>query len=204
MQRAGNLSYERVGGSMTFFPIVETLQGDITGYVPSNLVSMTDGQIYLNTALFSSGFKPAIDLGLSVSRIGNKVQSSAMKELSGMLRLEYVQYNELLRVTRFKTTVSEEITRRLRHGEAVTQLFIQEKNEPYPLEKQLILLYALRRKILESLSKDQIQHFKKEILEFAQREFPQVIKDLSERKELTSDIKKGLDECLRAFFRYAS
>lgn len=201
MERAGKLSPERGSGSMTFFPIVDTLQGDITGFIPSNLVSMTDGQIYLNAALFSSGFKPAIDLGLSVSRIGNKVQCPAMKELSAMLRLEYIQYNDLVRVTRFKAGISEEVSRALKHGEVVTRLFLQDKNRPYSLEEELILLYALRQNILEVLSKEAIERFKKNILSFAKENFSQVLGELRDKKAFTPEIKKGLNECLVAFFK---
>jgi F-type H+-transporting ATPase subunit alpha len=201
MERAGKLSPERGSGSMTFFPIVDTLQGDITGFIPSNLVSMTDGQIYLNSALFSAGFKPAIDLGLSVSRIGNKVQCPAMKELSAMLRLEYIQYNDLVRVTRFKAGISEEVSRALKHGEIVTQLFLQDRNKPYSLEEELILLYALRQNILEVLSKEAIERFKKNILNFAKANFSQVLGELQGKKTLTPEIKKGLNECLIAFFK---
>ena len=201
MERAGKLSPERGAGSMTFFPIVDTLQGDITGFIPSNLVSMTDGQIYLNAALFSSGFKPAIDLGLSVSRIGNKVQCPAMKELSAMLRLEYIQYNDLVRVTRFKAGISEEVSRALKHGEIVTQLFLQEKNRPYSLEEELILLYALRQNILEVFSKEAIERFKRNILNFANANFNRLLGELRDKKALTPEIRKGLNECLIAFFK---
>lgn len=201
MERAGQYSPEFGDGSMTFFPIVDTLQGDVTGYIPSNLISMTDGQIYMNTALFNSGFKPAIDLGLSVSRIGNKVQSPAMKELSGMLRLEYVRYNELLKITRFKASVSEQVTKRLREGEVLTQFFAQMNNEPYALEEEVILIYALRRKILAVLSKGEIDYFKKNIYAFIKKHSPDVLRELSERKELTAASRKGLDESLVEFFR---
>jgi len=125
IERAGRYSPEFGGGSMTFFPIVDTIQGDVTGYIPSNLISMTDGQIYLDTTLFKSGVRPAIDMGLSVSRIGSKVQSPAIKELSDMLRLEYLQHNELLKVTRFKANVSQNVSKRLRYGEVLVQLFSQ-------------------------------------------------------------------------------
>jgi F-type H+-transporting ATPase subunit alpha len=201
MERAAKLSPEYNGGSMTFFPIVDTLQGDITGYIPSNLVSMTDGQIYLNTALFSGGFKPAVDLGLSVSRVGNKVQCPAMKGLSGMLRLEYLQYNELLRMTRFKASISEETTRRLKHGEVITALFIQDRNEPYSMEEQIIFLYALNRNVLDALPDEAVKSFKKEILNFARKGFPSVIKDLSVELKITEKISKALDECLVKYFR---
>ena len=201
MERAGKLDPERNNGSMTFFPIADILQGDITGYIPSNLVSMTDGQIYLNAALFSSGFKPAVDLGLSVSRIGNKVQCPAMKELSGTLRLEYIQYNDILKVTRFKADVSDEVSLRLKHGAIATQLFIQEKNKPRSLEEQIILLYALRRNVLEVLPPEDVEYFKKNIIEFARNEFPQLINDLSLEKKLTPQVRKQLDECLVEFFK---
>ena len=201
MERAGKLNPERGGGSMTFFPIVDTLQGDITGYVPSNLVSMTDGQIYLNTTLFSAGFKPAVDLGLSVSRIGNKVQSPAMKELSSMLRLEYIQYRELLKVTKFKSTLSEEMTRQIEHGEAITQIFIQNKNEPRSLEHQILLLYALKKSVLDLLSWEEREHFKEEIEKFAQRDFSEMLEQLVANPELTPELTKQLDTCLVKFFR---
>ncbi len=199
MERAGKLRPELGGGSMTFFPLVDTLQGDVTGYIPSNLISMTDGQIYLDTALFSSGFKPAVNLGLSVSRIGNKVQCPAMKEMSEMLRLEYLQYNELVKVTKFKAGVSDDVTARLKHGQIITQLFIQDRSEPHPLEEEVILLYAMKSKVLEPLHRDDIEHFKRNILGFAKREFPEVIKGQSEKKELSPEIREGLDKCLARF-----
>jgi len=201
MERAGRYSPEFKGGSMTFFPIVDTIQGDVTGYVPSNLVSMTDGQIYLNTTLFNSGVRPAIDVGLSVSRIGNKVQCPAMRELSGMLRLEYVRYNELLKVTRFKSSVSSDIDQRLKEGEVMTHLFNQKNNSPYSLEHQLILLYALKRGILSALARDDINYFKRNIFEFIKRDYPKVIAGLREKKELAGGLRKIIDESLVAFFR---
>ncbi len=201
MERAGQYSPEFGGGSMTFFPIVDTLQGDVTGYIPSNLVSMTDGQIYMNTALFNSGFKPAVDLGLSVSRIGNKVQCPAMRELSGTLRLEYVRYNELLKITRFKASVSDQVTKHLKEGEVLTHFFMQMNNEPYALEEEIVLLYALRRKILNVLSKSEIEYFKKNIYRFICEQHPAMAQVLSKRKEWDKETRDQLDECFIEFFR---
>jgi F-type H+/Na+-transporting ATPase subunit alpha len=201
MERAGKYSPEFNGGSMTFLPIVDTLQGDVTGYIPSNLISMTDGQIYLNTTLFNTGFKPAIDLGLSVSRIGNKVQCAAMKELSGMLRLDFVRYNELLKITRFKTSVSEDINQRLKDGEVLFQLFTQENNKPYSTEEQLIFLYALKRKVLGAISYEDVDFFKYNIFKFVKNEYPEIIEELSKKEDLTPEIRNLLDECFIAFFR---
>jgi F-type H+/Na+-transporting ATPase subunit alpha len=201
MERAGKLNPEFKSGSMTFFPIVDTPQGDITGYIPSNLVSMTDGQIYLNAGLFSSGFKPAIDLGLSVSRIGNKVQCQAMKDLSAMLRLDYVQYLELIKLTRFKTKLAEEASLRLKHGEVMTQIFIQDKFALRSLEEEIILLYALKRYILDVLTSAGINYFKENIFEFARKNHPEMVKALTGSQGLTPEINHSLDECFSEFFR---
>lgn len=200
MERAGKYNAEFGQGSMTFLPIVDTLQGDVTGFIPSNLISMTDGQIYLDANLFNSGMKPAIDLGLSVSRIGNKVQSPAMRELSRMLRLEYVRYRNLLKMTRFQSNLSKEADKQLKQGEMMTQLFTQENNNPYPLAKQVILLYALRRKILGELPREDLENFKHNILNFARRYCPDVVGNLAVIKTLDGDIKKKLDELFIAFF----
>ncbi len=201
MERAGKYSPEFRGGSMTFFPIVDTIQGDVTGYIPSNLVSMTDGQIYLNTALFSSGIRPAVDIGLSVSRIGNKVQFPAIKELSNTLRLEYLRYNELVKITRFKANVSTELSQRLRQGEVLAQLFNQENNNPYPVAKQVVLLYALQRKVLSALVSGEVDYFKTHIYKFIEENAPDIIAEIAKTKELTESVKQGLDDSFVAFFR---
>ncbi len=199
MERAAQLMPDLGGGSMTFFPIVDTLQGDVTGFIPSNLVSMTDGQIYMDTTLFNSGFRPAIDLGLSVSRIGNKVQSHALRQLSAMLRLEYVQYNELLKKTRFTAGVSTEIEEKLRPGEVLTQLFTQEPNTPYSSVGELLLLYAMRRKVLEPLDTAQIERFKDDFEDYARRSYPDLVGQFERAPELTPELRKGLNACMNEF-----
>ena len=201
MERAGKYSAEFGSGSMTFLPIVDTLQGDVTGLIPSNLISMTDGQIYLDVNLFNSGIKPAVDLGLSVSRIGNKAQCEAMRELSSMLRLDYVRYKELLKLTRFKSSPSESITKRIKEGEVIAQLFSQKNNNPYSLIKQIVLLYALKRRVLEVLTKEEIEHFKDDILVFLEKSFPSIIQSLKHKTILFSEIKKELDKGFIEFFK---
>ena len=172
---------------------------DVTGYIPSNLISMTDGQIYLNTLLFNSGVRPAVDVGLSVSRIGNKVQCPAIKDLSSSVRLEYLRYNELVKITRFKTNVSTDVNQRLRQGEVLTQLFSQQNNDPYSLVKQIVLLYALQRKVLSTLISEEVENFKQNIFGFIENASPELIEDISKEKELTPSerinlIAKGLEE----------
>ena len=161
MERAGQMKEELGGGSMTFFPIVEIQQGDVTGYISTNIISMTDGQIYFSTPLFNKGFRPAIDLGLSVSRIGSKAQWPVMKALSRNLRLGYLQYRELLQMTQLRaTSLSKEAEKLLKRGEAITQLLIQPKNKPVEIEEQVIFLYALSLEILDNLSVLDINRFK--------------------------------------------
>lgn len=202
MERAGFLKPELGGGSMTFFPIVEILQGDVTGYISTNLVSMTDGQLYFSTALFNKGFKPAIDFGLSVSRIGNKAQWPAMKSLSKSLRLDYLQYKELLQMTLLRTTgLSKTAEARLKHGESINQLIIQDKNKPVSLEDEIIYLYALNKGILDNLSSNQIRQFKQEISSFIAQRYPGFHSKVRNTKELSDDLRQELEDCLKEYVK---
>jgi F-type H+-transporting ATPase subunit alpha len=201
MERAGYLSDKLGGGSMTFLPIVEILQGDVTGYISTNLISMTDGQIYFSTPLFNQGFKPAIDWGLSVSRIGSKAQWKAMKKLSGKLRLEYLQYKELVAMTQLRATkLSKEAEARLKRGQAISQLLIQDKNDPVPMEAQLLYLYALNRGILDNLPTAEIKKFKKEFFAFTKKGGPELVKELRDSKELSDENAKKIEDLLKTYF----
>jgi F-type H+-transporting ATPase subunit alpha len=201
MERAGRLKKELGGGSMTFLPIVETLQGDITGYIQSNLVSMTDGQIYLNSNLFREGIKPAIDLGLSVSRIGSKVQCPAIKEISGFLRLEYTQYRETIRLTRLRTRLSEEARARIKRGETLQELLLQDNFQPCSLVEEIIIFYAFKRKILEVLAPHVLKKFKEEIIDFINRQDADLMEAIKQKQELTEEIKKRLDAVFLQYFK---
>jgi F-type H+-transporting ATPase subunit alpha len=199
VERAGYMRPEIGGGSMTFFPIVDILQGDVTGYIPTNLISMTDGQLYFSTTLFNKGFKPAIDFGLSVSRIGNKAQWAAMRELSKTLRLDYLQYKELVQMTQLRTTaLSKDAEKRLRRGEAINQLIVQDKNMPVSIEEEILFLYALNNGLLDNLSSGQIRDFKSQILKFMDGRYPKFSQQVRATKELGDELKelmkKGLKE----------
>jgi F-type H+-transporting ATPase subunit alpha len=186
MERAAYLKPELKGGSMTFFPIIETLQGDLTSYIPNNIISMTDGQIYFNSSLFYKGIKPAIDFGLSVSRIGNKAQWPAMRKLSKNLRLEYLQYQELLQITRLRATgLSEDAQARLKRGELITQLIRQDRSRPVPLEGQIIYLFALNLGMLDTLSASGIKTFKNEITQFVKDKNPGLMEAMTSTHTLT-------------------
>lgn len=194
MERAGRLRPELGGGTMTFLPIVETQQGDVTGHIPSNLISITDGQLYTSASIFSEGFKPAIDFGLSVSRIGSKAQCEAMKELSQKLRLDYVQYKALLRLTTVKATLSTEAEARLRKGEAMTHMFMQGKNRPVPLEEQIVLLYALKSPVSERLELSGWKRFMAGIFPFLLKTRSALISEIGTEQRLTRQLKERLDQ----------
>lgn len=204
VERAGYLSLEKGGGSMTFLPIVDILQGDVTGFIPSNLVSMTDGQIYLNTTLFNQGIKPAVDYGLSVSRIGSKAQWPAMKELSGKLRLEYLQYQELLQMTQLRSNLSAEAAAKLKRGEAITELLVQGKNAPVAMEDQILQLYALRLGLLDQLANAHIRRMKQELGPLVRKWYPSLIPDLRKYKKLTPALRQTMEECLKRYLGHLS
>lgn len=200
IERACFLNKENGGGSITFFPIVEILEGDLTGFVPSNLISMTDGQIYLSTQLFGEGHKPALDLGLSVSRVGSKVQWQAIKKLSGPLRLEYLQYRELQRISKLKTTgQSEEAIAKLKSGAVLTELLKQDRDHPVSQEAQVLVFYAFNKKILHNFTIPEVNTFQDEILDFARQRNPTFLRILRERKKLDEEIEKGLMDILTEY-----
>ncbi|MBN1913181.1 MAG: F0F1 ATP synthase subunit alpha [Candidatus Omnitrophica bacterium] len=204
MERAGYLKPELGSGSMTFLPIVEILQGDVTGYIPTNLISMTDGQLYFSSTLFNKGFKPAMDFGLSVSRIGNKAQWPAMKSLSKSLRLDYLQYKELLQMTQLRATgLSKEAEMRLKRGEAINQLIVQDKNKPVTIEEQIVFLYALSRGVLDSLSASQAKSFKQDIFDFVKKRYPEFSSEIRSGKEFTNEIKDKVEGVLKEYFKGA-
>ncbi len=201
MERAANLKPELGGGSMTFFPIIETLQGDLAAYVPNLIVSMTDGQIFFDSQLFYKGVKPAIDFGLSVSRIGNKAQWKGMRKYSKDVRLQYLQYRELLQMTRLKTSgLSEDAKAKLRKGEIITQLMSQDKYHPVPLIAEIMYLFALNNGMLNTLTTAHIKQFKDEAFDFAKKRNPQLIKDIEETHDVTDEQEGQMGEVLLEFF----
>ena len=201
LERAGRFKAELKGGTMTFLPIIEILQGDMTSYIPTNLISITDGQVYFNTALFNKGIKPPVDFGLSVSRIGNKGQWPAMRDVSKSLRLEYLQYQELLQMTQLRSGgISKESEGRLKRGEALSQFLTQGKNKPITVVEQIFCLIALSRGVLDSLSAEQIRKFRSSILSFAVSADPAAIQELESTQKLTDANKEKLIEILKKYF----
>ncbi len=201
MERGAKLSPKMGSGSMSFLPIVDTLQGDIAGFIPTNTISMTDGQIFLSSTLFAEGFKPAIDVGLSVSRIGNKIQPPGLRELTKDVELGYIQYRELLKATRLRAGFSDELQHRIAHGEKIERIFMQEKSSPSSVAEQIILFYALKKGILDEISNEECENFKKNIFAFAEKNYPLLVTRLETAIQFTDADKGGLNECILRFFK---
>ncbi|MFH1395019.1 MAG: F0F1 ATP synthase subunit alpha [Candidatus Omnitrophota bacterium] len=199
MERACRMDPNK-GGSMTFLPIADTLQGDITGYIQTNLVSMTDGQIYTSSTLFNEGFRPAVDIGLSVSRIGSKVQSSALKEVSVKLRLEYAQFKELQKLTKMRAKISTEIAKKISRGQTLSEILIQPANAPVSEIEEILVFYAFDIGVLDPFGKKEILNFERNILKFIEKNYPELLGDIKFARELTPHIKKGLNKAFVKFF----
>ena len=201
VERAGYLKKELNGGSMTFLPIVEILQGDLTGYISTNLISMTDGQIYFNTGLFNKGTRPAVDFGLSVSRIGSKAQWPAMKEVSKSLRIEYLHYQELLQMSQIRTSgLSKEAEARLKRGAALAAVLNQDRHAPQTVEGEIFILSALNKGLLDPLNTEQINKFKTEIFPFISSSEPELVATLRKEKKLSLELSEKIERKLKEYF----
>ncbi len=202
LERAARMTKELKGGSMTFLPIIEILQGDVTGYVPTNLISITDGQVYFSTALYNKGVKPPIDFGLSVSRIGNKGQWPAMKDVSKMLRLEYLQYQELLQMTQLRSGgISKESEQKLKRGEALSHLLTQYKHRPISVPEQVFCMIALSGGLLDGLAAEEVKKYRAEIQSFVGAEDPKLLQDLFDTRKITDTTKEKFQKIIRRYFQ---
>lgn len=199
LERAANLSEAKGGGSMTALPIVETMAGDISAYIPTNVISITDGQIFLETELFFAGIRPAVNVGLSVSRVGGAAQQKAMKKVSGTLRMDLAQYREMAVFAQFSSELDKSTQNLLAQGERLTQMLKQAQFSPYPFEEQVVLLYAIKNDVMLSVSIKKIDEFKVEYLEFIKVHYMDLLYRLKRSGELTDDDKKQLDEGLKMF-----
>jgi F-type H+-transporting ATPase subunit alpha len=199
LERAAKLSAKLGGGSITALPIIETLAGDVTAYIPTNVISITDGQIFLESELFFSGQRPAVNAGISVSRVGGSAQIKAMKQVSGTLRLDLAQYRELAAFSQFGSDLDKEAKRRLEKGKRITEILKQDQYEPMPVEKQIMILYAAVNNFLTDIPVSKIRVFEKSFLEYMDTHKEEVGKDILDKKELTDDVKNALSEAIKEF-----
>jgi F-type H+-transporting ATPase subunit alpha len=194
MERAGQFNEEHGGGSITYLGIAETLQGDLTGYIPSNLASMCDGQVCMSSSIFAEGFRPAVDLNLSLSIIGGRAQPPVLKTLSRNLRADYARYSEIVKLSKMGSGLSEEAEKTVRRGESITSILQQGQYSPVSLSEEVLLLYALRAGLLDGLEKSERARFTKTIRSFALERNPALFEKLGGG----DDLNPGLDRELRS------
>ena len=199
LERAAKLNEELGGGSLTALPIVETQAGDYSAYIPTNVISITDGQIYLESDLFYSGVRPAVHVGLSVSRVGGNAQIKAMKSVAGMLRLELAQYRELVAFAKFGSELDKATQAQLTRGERLVEILKQPQYEPMPVENQIMIIYVGENGYLDDLPIDRVKDFESGFYQFIKEKYPQVPRDVREEKELTEELKKMLDQAAAEF-----
>lgn len=201
LERAAKLSDGLGGGSMTALPIIETMEGDISSYIPTNVISITDGQIYLETELFNSGQRPAVNVGLSVSRVGGSAQIKAMRKVAGPLRLELAQYRELEVFSQFASDLDKATQDAINNGLKVTKALIQPQYAPYSVENQVILLCIATNKLLMDIPVERIRSFIREFLDFVNAKYPQIKSSIKETKELSEESEKLILDAAREFER---
>lgn len=194
LERAAKLSDKLGGGSITALPIIETLAGDVTGYIPTNVISITDGQIFLVTDLFNAGQRPAIDVGISVSRVGGAAQIKAMKQVSSSLKLDLAQYRELLAFSQFGSDLDKDARVRIEKGKRLTEILKQPQYSPMPVEDQVMILYAGVNDKLSDIDAGKIRSFEEGFLKYMNTQHRDVGKAIAEKKQLTDEIKKSLDQ----------
>ena len=199
LERAAKLSKELGGGSITALPIIETQAGDVTAYIPTNVISITDGQIFLESDLFNAGQRPAVNAGISVSRVGGNAQIKAMKQVSGTLRLELAQYRELEAFTQFGSDLDKDSSRRLEKGKRLVEVLKQDQYSPLEVEKQIIILYAAANDFLSDIKVSDIKRFEKEFLEYIDTHYRELGKSILTEKSLTDQIKSMLEESIVEF-----
>ncbi|MBS6642439.1 MAG: F0F1 ATP synthase subunit alpha [Clostridiaceae bacterium] len=199
LERASKLSDALGGGSLTALPIIETQAGDVSAYIPTNVISITDGQIYLETEMFNSGFRPAINAGLSVSRVGGAAQIKAIKKIAAPIRVELAQYRELASFAQFGSELDASTTEQLAQGERIKEVLKQPQYQPMPVEYQVIIIYAVTKKFLLDIPTSEIQAFEKDLFRFIDTKYPEIPEKIRASKQLEADVEellvKAINEC---------
>jgi F-type H+-transporting ATPase subunit alpha len=199
LERSAKLSDELGGGSLTALPFIETQAGDVSAYIPTNVISITDGQIFLEADLFYSGQRPAVNTGISVSRVGGSAQIKAMKKVAGTLRLDMAQYRELQAFAQFGSDLDKATQGRLNRGARTAEILKQGVNQPMSVEKQVISLYAVTKGFLDDIEVADVLRFEKEFLQYAESNTPEIFKSITETKDLTKENEEAIQASLNAF-----
>ena len=205
LERAARLSDKLGGGSLTALPISETQAGDVSAYIPTKVISITDGQIYLETEMFNSGFRPAINAGLSVSRVGGSAQIKAMKKIAAPIRVELAQYRELAAFAQFGSELDADTTEKLAQGERIREILKQPQYQPMPVEKQVMIIYAATKKYLIDIPVEKILDFEKALFEYVDTKYPEVPEAIRTEKVISDETEaklvKAIEECKADFLK---
>ena len=199
LERAARLSDALGGGSLTALPIIETQAGDVSAYIPTNVISITDGQIYLETEMFNAGFRPAVNPGISVSRVGGSAQIKAMKKISGPIRIELAQYRELASFAQFGSELDADTAERLAQGTRIKEMLKQPQYQPMPVEYQVIIIYAATRKHLLDIKVEDVLAFEKGLFEFVQTKYPEIPESIKAEKVLNEEMEEKLVKAIAEF-----
>jgi len=199
LERAAKLSDLKGGGSLTSLPIIETQAGDISAYIPTNVISITDGQIFLEADLFNSGFRPAINVGNSVSRVGGSAQIKAMKQVAGTLRLDLAQFRELQAFAQFGSDLDKATQAQLARGQRLTEILKQEQYQPVDVEKQVLVIWAATNGYTDDIAIEDVRQFEGELLNFVENSHPGLLNNIREKKSLTDEIKTDLQQVVKDF-----
>lgn len=205
LERAAKLSDARGGGSLTALPIIETQAGDVSAYIPTNVISITDGQIFLESDLFYSGVRPAINVGISVSRVGGNAQIKAMKQVAGTLRLELAQYREMAAFAQFGSDLDQATQRQLSRGSRLVELLKQGQYEPLPVEKQILIIYAGTNGFVDEIPLTALKKYEQELYSFVESKHPDIFAEILKKRELDSELRAKMNKALEEFkagFRY--
>ena len=199
LERAARLSDALGGGSLTALPIIETQAGDVSAYIPTNVISITDGQIYLESEMFNSGFRPAVNAGLSVSRVGGSAQIKAMKKIAGPIRIDLAQYKELAAFAQFGSDLDADTKEKLAQGERIREVLKQPQYKPMPVEYQVIIIYAATKKYLLDVEVDSIRQFEKELFDFIDTKYSEVPMAIREEKQMSEETEATLVKAIEEF-----
>ena len=203
LERAAKLNDKLGGGSLTALPIIETQAGDVSAYIPTNVISITDGQIYLETDMFNAGFRPAVNAGLSVSRVGGAAQIKAIKKIAAPIRVELAQYRELAAFSQFGSELDDDTKEKLAQGERIREILKQPQYKPMPVENQVVIIYAATKKYLIDIPVEDILRFEEELFNYVETKYPEILESIRKTKEMTAENEKALikaiEECKASF-----
>jgi F-type H+-transporting ATPase subunit alpha len=199
LERSARLNEDYGGGSITALPIIETQAGDVSAYIPTNVISITDGQIYLETELFYKGIRPALNVGLSVSRVGSAAQTKAMKKVAGKLRLDLAQFRELEAFAQFGSDLDENTRKQIERGRRTVEILKQDQYEPMPMENQVAILYALTNGFIDDVEMEKVKNWENDFHKYLKSSKNDILELIAQKKELSEDVVASLEKAINEF-----